>query len=130
MSESINYKTKPIPESMPEAQMVVRPWGRFMQYANNCDSTVSMMTVEPGARLSLQSHTARGELWVVIDDGALIQVGERVATYNAGDLVWIPAEEKHRLSNAGTTPIRVLEIAFGNWQQEDITRYADDYARK
>jgi mannose-1-phosphate guanylyltransferase/mannose-6-phosphate isomerase len=23
----------------------------------------------------------------------------------------------------------VLEVAFGNWQQADITRYADDYAR-
>jgi len=23
----------------------------------------------------------------------------------------------------------VLEIAFGNWQQEDITRYQDDFQR-
>ena len=26
-------------------------------------------------------------------------------------------------------PRRVLEIAFGNWQQADITRFEDDYAR-
>jgi mannose-1-phosphate guanylyltransferase/mannose-6-phosphate isomerase len=25
--------------------------------------------------------------------------------------------------------VRVLEVAFGNWQQGDIERYADDYAR-
>jgi len=25
--------------------------------------------------------------------------------------------------------VRVLEVAFGNWQQADITRYDDDYAR-
>jgi mannose-1-phosphate guanylyltransferase/mannose-6-phosphate isomerase len=25
--------------------------------------------------------------------------------------------------------VRVLEVAFGNWQQSDITRYDDDYAR-
>jgi len=26
-------------------------------------------------------------------------------------------------------PVRVLEIAFGNWQQADIQRFADDYSR-
>lgn len=34
------------------------------------------MTVLPGQRLSLQSHSNRAELWVVIDDGAVVQVGE------------------------------------------------------
>ncbi len=42
--------------------------------------------------------------------------------------IWIPAEIKHRLSSAGPE-VRVLEIAFGNWQQEDIARYDDDYQR-
>jgi mannose-1-phosphate guanylyltransferase/mannose-6-phosphate isomerase len=26
--------------------------------------------------------------------------------------------------------VRVLEVAFGNWQQDDIKRYADDYCRQ
>jgi len=88
-----------------------------------------MMTVKPGQRLSLQSHTGRAELWIVIDDGALVQVDEDVRPCNAGDEVWIPANARHRLACAGDRPVRVLEVAFGNWQQEDITRYADDYAR-
>jgi mannose-1-phosphate guanylyltransferase/mannose-6-phosphate isomerase len=25
--------------------------------------------------------------------------------------------------------VRVLEVAFGNWQQADIVRFDDDYAR-
>ena len=87
------------------------------------------MTVKPGQRLSLQSHTGRAELWIVIDDGALVQVDEDTREYKAGDEVWIPANTRHRLSCAGDQPVRVLEVAFGNWQQADITRYADDYAR-
>ena len=63
-----------------------------------------MMTVKPGQRLSLQSHAGRAELW-------------------------IPINRKHWLSCAGPNPVRVLEIAFGNWQQSDITRHEDDYAR-
>jgi mannose-6-phosphate isomerase len=124
-----NYTTKPIPAAKPEVILVKRPWGSFKQYANNCDCTVSLMLVLPGQRLSLQSHTGRAELWIVIDDGALVQVGDSEREYKAGDEIWITANEKHRLSCRGDKPVRVLEVAFGNWQQDDIQRYADDYKR-
>jgi mannose-1-phosphate guanylyltransferase/mannose-6-phosphate isomerase len=124
-----NYVTKPIPAEKPAIGYVERPWGSFKQYAHNRDCTVSMMTVLPGQRLSLQSHTGRAELWIVIDDGAMAQVGAEERICKAGDEIWIPANQKHRLSCRGNQPVRVLEVAFGNWQQDDITRYADDYAR-
>src|ERR1700744_3477764 len=123
------YVTKPIPAEKPEIGFVSRPWGTFKQYANNRDCTVSLMTILPGQRLSLQSHTGRAELWIVIDDGAVIQVDDDVRRYEAGDEVWIPAGSRHRLSCEGPRSVRVLEVAFGNWQQADITRYDDDYAR-
>ncbi len=122
------YITKPIPDSPPEAVSVVRPWGSFIQYANNQEVTVSLMTVEPGQRLSLQSHTARAELWIVLDEGALIQVDDELIEARIGDEIWIPAGARHRLSSKGPA-VRVLEVAFGNWQQADIKRYADDYWR-
>ncbi len=122
------YKTKPIPDTLPEIGRVTRPWGSFAQYVNNAETTVSLMTVEPGMRLSLQSHTGRAELWIVLDEGAVVQVGDRVLHPAAGQEIWIPAEERHRLSSSGPR-VRVLEIAFGNWQQQDITRYDDDYNR-
>ncbi|MBS1659422.1 MAG: phosphomannose isomerase type II C-terminal cupin domain [Bacteroidetes bacterium] len=112
-----------------EIKFVSRPWGSFKQYANNTACTVSLMTVEPGQRLSLQSHTMRDELWIVIDDGAMVQVGDEVRACKAGDEIWIPAGERHRLSCTGERALRVLEVAFGNWQQDDIERYADDYVR-
>ena len=125
-----HYTTKPIPEGKTAVAFVERPWGSFKQYAHNRECTVSLMTVQPGQRLSLQSHTGRAELWIVLDDGALVQVGETVREYHSGDEVWIPANEKHRLTcKAGSPPVRVLEVAFGNWQQNDIARYEDDFNR-
>lgn len=123
------YVTKPIPSEKPDVDFVSRPWGTFKQYAKNEDCTVSLMSVLPGERLSLQSHTGRAELWIVIDNGAIVQVGDDLREYKAGDEVWISSNERHRLSNNGDKPIRVLEVAFGNWQQEDIKRYQDDYKR-
>jgi mannose-6-phosphate isomerase len=125
----MNYATKPIPETKPEPDHVVRPWGQFKQYAFNEDCTVSLMEVKPGMRLSLQSHTGRAELWIVMDEGARVQVGEEVRECRPWEEIWIPVNEKHRLSCVGDKPCRVLEVAFGNWQQEDIKRYEDDFKR-
>lgn len=119
----MHNKEKPI------VSEVMRPWGKFRQYAHNQNVTVSLMTVQPGQRLSLQSHTGRAELWIVLDDGARVQIGEEVRDCRAGEELWIPAQEKHRLTCPGDQPVRVLEVAFGNWQQEDITRYEDDFRR-
>ena len=121
--------TEKIPSKKPEVGYVERPWGSFKQYAHNQPCTVSLMTVRPGQRLSLQSHGGRAELWIVLDDGALVQVEDQERICVAGEEIWIGRGQKHRLSCAGTTPVRVLEVAFGDWQQEDIRRYADDYHR-
>ncbi|MBL9215184.1 MAG: phosphomannose isomerase type II C-terminal cupin domain [Opitutaceae bacterium] len=126
----MNYVVKPIPSGKPPVSQVERPWGHFRQYAFNQEVTVSLMTVRAGQRLSLQAHTGRAELWIVLDDGAIVQVGESIATHRAGDEVWIPAGVRHRLSGPPSgAPVRVLEVAFGNWQQDDIVRYADDFQR-
>ena len=122
------YVTKPIPDAKPDVALVTRPWGSFKQYANNSEVTVSLMIVKAGQRLSLQSHTGRAELWIVLDDGAEVQIDDAILHPSAGSELWIPAQSQHRLSSAGPE-VRVLEVAFGNWQQEDITRYSDDYAR-
>jgi mannose-6-phosphate isomerase len=123
-----NYATKPIPPSKPPVDFVERPWGSFKQYCHNQETTVSLMSVEPRQRLSLQSHTGRAELWIVLDDGAKVEIGEETIYPQAGDELWIGAGTPHRLSSTGPR-VRVLEIAFGNWQQADITRYEDDFQR-
>ena len=69
------------------------------------------MRVKVGQRLSLQSHTGRAELWIVLDDGSAVQINDQVFHPKAGDELWIPAEARHRLSSTGP---EVLEVAFGN----------------
>jgi len=120
---------KLVPSAKPRVGLVERPWGSFKQFAHNEGCTVSLMTVQPGQQLSLQSHSGRAELWIVLDDGAMVQVGDEGRERRAGDEIWIPANARHRLGCPGPRPVRVLEVAFGDWQQEDITRYADQYSR-
>ena len=109
----MNYATKPIPPEKPPVAQIVRPWGSFKQYAFNEETTVSLMTVLPGQRLSLQAHSGRAELWIVLDAGAEVQVGDASRICAAGEEIWIPAHERHRLGNPGEPrPGRVSDRGF------------------
>lgn len=123
-----NYATKPIPSTKPEATQIERPWGRMKQYAHNAEVTITFVQFKPGQRCSLQSHTGRAELWVILDDGVEVEIDDQIYHPKAGDEVWIPVGAKHRGRSMGAE-VRVIDIAFGNWQGEDITRHADDYGR-
>jgi mannose-6-phosphate isomerase len=105
-----------------------RPWGRFRQFAHNEVCTVKIITVAAGGILSLQRHQTRDELWVVIDPGLRIEVGDVVAEPVAGEEFFIPRGTVHRLSSAGPAG-RILEVAFGVFDEQDIERLQDVYDR-
>lgn len=108
---------------------IERPWGRFQQFATNETVTVKTVTIEPGERLSLQFHGERNEMWQVLDHPIDVTLGTRTWSAQPGELVWVPVGTLHRMGNSGDQPARVLELAFGDFDEGDITRVEDDYRR-
>jgi mannose-1-phosphate guanylyltransferase/mannose-6-phosphate isomerase len=106
-----------------------RPWGGFEQLVHNEAVTVKIITVQPLQRLSLQRHTQRDEFWQVIDGPADVEVEGQATSVDAGGRAWIPRGASHRLGNSGDEAVRVLEIAFGHFDEGDIERLVDDYNR-
>ncbi len=106
-----------------------RPWGDFEQFVVNEPVTVKIITVNPGQRLSLQTHEQRAEFWQAIDNPLEVTVGEETRTVTKGEKVWVPQGAVHRMANAGDQPARILEIGFGHFDEEDIVRLEDDYSR-
>jgi mannose-1-phosphate guanylyltransferase/mannose-6-phosphate isomerase len=113
----------------PPSIKVDKPWGGFEQYTHNLPCTVKIITVAPGGTLSRQYHHHRDELWVVLDGGARVELGEEVVDPKAGEKLFVPRETVHRLSAVGEGPVRVLEISFGEFDEEDIVRLEDLYGR-
>ena len=106
-----------------------RPWGTFQQFVSNEQVTVKIITVEPSHRLSLQRHNHRGEMWQVLDVPIDITVDDQTWTAEVGETVWVPRGSTHRMGNSGSQPGRLLEVAFGHFDEGDIERLQDDYAR-
>jgi mannose-6-phosphate isomerase len=71
---------------------VEKPWGKFEQYTHNMLSTVKVITVDPGGSLSLHYHHWRDELWIVLDDGAEIQLGDTFLRPQGGKGSLSPAQ--------------------------------------
>jgi mannose-1-phosphate guanylyltransferase/mannose-6-phosphate isomerase len=113
----------------PPSVKVDKPWGRFEQYTHNLPCTVKIITVAPGGTLSRQYHFQRDELWVVLDPGATVELGDNVLHPDPEESIFIPRETVHRLSSKGDRPVRVLEISFGEFDEEDIVRLEDVYGR-
>lgn len=109
---------------------VERPWGAFENFATNETVTVKVITVQPGSRLSLQTHEHRAEMWQVLDDAPMdITVGDRQWQAGKGELIWIPQGAVHRMGNSGSEVARILEVGFGHFDEDDIVRLEDDYQR-
>lgn len=106
-----------------------RPWGGFQQFTANEETTVKIITVEPGCRLSLQTHERRAELWQVLDGPLDVTVDGTSWTARAGEQVWVPRGVAHRVGNSGEAPGRLLEIGYGDFDEDDIVRLEDDYQR-
>ena len=106
-----------------------KPWGHFEQYAHNLPCTVKIITVEPGGTLSRQYHHHRDELWVILDAGAEIELGDEVLRPEASEELFIPRGTVHRLSCVGENPARILEVSFGVFDEDDIVRLDDVYGR-
>ena len=115
----------------PETLHVEKPWGSFDQYALNTPCTVKILTCAPGQKLSLQRHSHRGELWVALDAGVVVDRDGEELRPVVGEEIWLPLGSTHRLRCDATTaqPVRVLEVSLGTFDEADIERLQDDYGR-
>lgn len=105
-----------------------RPWGSFEQFTAHETSTVKILRISANSRLSLQTHAHRSEYWQVIEGSGIVQLDQESRELAVGDMVEIPVGTAHRLEG-GPNGISVLEIALGDFDENDITRLADDYGR-
>lgn len=115
-------------EILSEISTTEKPWGRFIQYVLNQSVTVKIIEVNAREQLSYQYHHQRSELWIPLDEGACVRLEGEVIHPDPMEPVFIPQGAKHQLIGESKT-YRILEISFGNFDEEDIVRLDDKYGR-
>ena len=109
---------------------VVRPWGTYTTLEQGPGFKIKRIVVNPGAALSLQMHRQRSEHWVVVAGMAQVVNGEREFIVRANESTFIPAGNRHRLSNHDSEPLVIIEVQTGAYvEEDDIVRLEDVYGR-
>ena len=113
-----------------EHRTIYRPWGSYTSLELAENYQVKRINVNPGARLSLQSHRRRSENWIVVSGEAWVTVDDQEFAVKKGERAYIPAGARHRMENRGKQPLVLIEVQSGDYLgEDDIERYEDDYGR-
>ncbi len=105
-----------------------RPWGGFERFTLNEQTTVKLITVNAGESISLQTHERRDEFWRVIRGSGIVHIDGKDAEAREGDAFFSRRGNTHRITG-GPGGLTCLEIAFGNFDEGDLTRLEDRYGR-
>lgn len=115
-------------EGLANYEKEIRPWGDFERFTLNEKTTVKIVTVKSGEAISLQTHEHRDEFWRVLTGSGTIHIGETDHAAKTGDTFFSRRGSKHRVEG-GPEGLSFLEIAFGEFDENDIHRLEDKYGR-
>lgn len=109
---------------------VFRPWGKYDSIDNGGRYQVKHITVNPGAKLSVQMHHHRAEHWIVVSGTAKVTNGEKTYLVSENESTYIPIGQLHALENPGVIPLEMIEVQSGTYLgEDDIVRFEDRYGR-
>ena len=109
---------------------VYRPWGYYTVLAEGKGFLTKMIQVNPGQKLSVQSHNHRSEHWVVLEGMAKVLLEGKEHILSPGHSIDINIKEIHSLQNPYKDILKIIEVQKGDLLvEEDIVRYEDMYGR-
>ncbi len=109
---------------------VYRPWGFYTVIAAGKGFQTKIIHVNPGQKLSVQSHNFRSEHWVVLSGTAKVVLESRDYILSPGHSIDIPVKAIHSLQNPFNEDVEVIEVQKGDvLSEDDIIRYEDMYGR-
>lgn len=109
---------------------VYRPWGYYTVLAEGNGFLTKMIQVNPGQKLSVQSHNHRSEHWVVLEGMAKVLLEGKEHILSPGHSIDIDVKEIHSLQNPYKEVLKIIEVQKGDLLiEEDIVRYEDMYGR-
>ena len=110
--------------------IVEKPWGSYQVLDEGTNYTVKKIIVNPGGKLSLQSHQHRSEHWIIAEGEAVVTINDEIKILKENKTIFIPRKSKHRIANESAKKLIIIELWYGDTLDEnDIERFEDIYER-
>ena len=110
--------------------IVEKPWGSYQVLEEGTHYTVKKIIVNPGGKLSLQSHQHRSEHWIIAEGEGVVTINDEIKILKENETIFIPKGSRHRLANEVNTKLIIIEFWYGDILDEnDIERFEDIYER-
>ncbi len=107
-----------------------RPWGNYTVLYTDETCQVKKLVLNPGKRISLQSHEFRAEHWFIVSGQGTAELDYKELKVGPGDSIDVPIGTKHRIASNSSDPLVFVEVQTGtSFAEEDIVRYEDDFGR-
>ena len=107
-----------------------RPWGNYTVLYTDENCQVKKLVVNPGKRISLQSHNFRAEHWFVVSGRGIAELDGKEIDVVPGDSIDVPIGARHRISCGESIPLIFVEVQTGSsFAENDIVRFEDDFGR-
>lgn len=112
------------------SETVSRPWGTYTNILEEEYTKVKKISIKPGESPSYQYHFKRSEIWVVVKGTSEVKLNDEVKPCKVGDVVFVPKEVKHAITNTGDEELVFIEVQLGEYfGEDDIVRLEDKYGR-
>lgn len=127
----MDYDFLDVDDSIINHEIYRRPWGFYKTTILNDQFQSKVISVKPGASLSLQEHKRREEHWIVVKGEGEVRIGDSVVGVCSGSVLFIPRGCKHRIRNTSVKDTLIfIEVQLGAYfGEDDIIRFEDSYGR-
>jgi len=106
-----------------------RTWGYFSVLFNNGFVKVKELSISPKNGMSFQRHFERQEIWFIHSGACKVYLQEKTqkevksVMLKQGDLLTLPKEAWHQITNPFDGTCKIIEIQYGSRvEEEDIER--------
>ena len=89
---------------------------------------VKNIFIDPNEEISLQYHNKRSEYWKITKGAGKVIIGNKEIKARIDSCFFVRKKEIHKIIS-GKTGITILEISFGDYDENDVVRLQDKYNR-
>ena len=110
--------------------MQLKPWGSYTNLLDEEYTKVKKIVIKPGESPSYQYHFKRSEVWIIVKGQAEVKIDDVLMQHSVGDIICIPKEAAHQVTNNGNDELIFIEVQLGEYfGEDDIVRLEDKYGR-